>query len=65
MLISRFMGKKKKVEGEDALKVLEFNPVINKLLEKVLDFERFLISLGISFPFGGSLFLIATKKIRI
>jgi len=31
-------------------------------LEKILDMERWFIKLGFSFPFGGSLLVIAYKK---
>jgi len=34
---------------------------MNFLLEKILGFERFLIKSGLTFPFGGSLFLVARK----
>lgn len=62
MLISRFMVKRRVLKDYDVMRTLEVNPVINTFLKSILDFERFLISLGISFPFGGSLFLIAVKK---
>jgi len=34
---------------------------MNFLFEKTLGFERFLIKSGVTFPFGGSLFLVARK----
>ena len=40
---------------------LNFNPFVNAFFGKILDFERALIRLGASFPFGGSLLLIAYK----
>ena len=38
---------------------------LNFLLEKILGFERFLIKSGVTFPFGGSLFLVARKADEI
>ena len=38
---------------------------MNFLLEKILGFERFLIKSGVTFPFGGSLFLVARKAEEI
>lgn len=61
MIISRLKGKWSSAKDYNAIKTLEFNSLINTFLEKVLDFERVLIGLGVSFPFGGSLFLIAAK----
>ena len=40
---------------------LNFNQFVNYLFGKILVFERILIRLGVSFPFGGSLLLIAYK----
>ena len=36
--------------------------VMNFTFEKVLDLERGLITTGVNFPFGGSLFLVAVKN---
>ena len=35
--------------------------LMNTILEKILDLERSMIRLGLSFPAGGSLLLIARK----
>lgn len=59
MMISRLMHSKKKVQIKDELNL---NPVLNSLLEKALDMERIVINKDIKFPFGGSLFLCATKE---
>jgi hypothetical protein len=40
---------------------LKINPVLNSLLSSVLSIERFLISLGVRFPLGGSRIIVATK----
>lgn len=40
---------------------LEVGPIANLALERVLDFERALIRLGVRFRFGGSLLLVAQK----
>ena len=40
---------------------LKVNNLTNIVFEKILDFERLIISLGISLPFGGSLLLVARK----
>ena len=40
---------------------LAVGPVANLLLERTLDFERQLIRLGVRFPFGGSLLVVAKK----
>ncbi len=47
--------------GYDPGAELEVGRVPNLLLEGALDFERQLIKLGIRFPFGGSLLLVAKK----
>jgi hypothetical protein len=38
------------------------NPVLDSILEAVMNVERWLISMGLSFPLGGSLLLVAKKK---
>lgn len=61
MLISRLnqQSKSKKYDPSSELKV---SGTLNQILEKVLDIERWLIQLGLSFPLGGSLLVIAYKK---
>jgi len=46
----------------DPLKELKLRKSTNVVLSRVLDLERSLIDLGISFPFGGSLLLIGRKN---
>ena len=45
----------------DRLAELKIGGVANQLLGKVLDLERALIRMGVSFPVGGSLLLMARK----
>jgi SAM-dependent methyltransferase len=45
----------------DPMSELKINNLLNTLLEKILDFERWIIGLGLSFPIGGSLLLVARK----
>jgi SAM-dependent methyltransferase len=40
---------------------LDVGPISSLVLERVLDFERALIRLGVRFPFGGSLLVLAQK----
>jgi SAM-dependent methyltransferase len=60
MVISRW--NKWRPDSEfDVLAGLNTSGLMNMLLEKVLDIERAFIRLGLSFPVGGSLLLIAYK----
>ena len=54
---------KEQAKGVDASKS-EFNlpPWLNRAFEVIMDFERFLITIGFRFPLGGSRLLIATKQ---
>lgn len=61
MMVSRF-GKRKVHANIDAMAELKLAGVTNVVLEKVLDWERGLIRLGLNFPAGGSLLLIARKQ---
>jgi len=47
--------------GYDPGAELEVGRLPNLLLERALDFERLLIRLGVRFPFGGSLLVVAEK----
>jgi SAM-dependent methyltransferase len=52
----------RKVAGEfDPLEELRIGRATNAVLERVMDFERALIRLGVSFPAGGSLLVVGTK----
>jgi SAM-dependent methyltransferase len=61
MLLSRLLqgNNPKKYDPEAELRL---NPIMNIVLEKILDFERFLIRLGLRLPWGGSLLLVARKE---
>lgn len=61
MFISRLWEKWSNSKEYNVTQIAEFGSVINFLLEKILDFERGLIRLGLHFPFGGSLLLVARK----
>lgn len=61
MSVLRLLESRRLAKDYDVIRTLEFNPFVNTLLERVLDLERFFITRGISFPFGGSLLLIAIK----
>lgn len=41
---------------------MDINKKLNRLLEKILNFERIAIERGISFPVGGSLLLVARRE---
>jgi SAM-dependent methyltransferase len=62
MLASRLKTRssKKKLDPTAEFKL---SSVANSLLERVMDFERFLIMRGISFPAGGSLLVVAQKYV--
>ena len=50
------------VAGEfDPLEELRMGRAANAVLDKVMDLERVLIQLGVSFPAGGSLLVVGTK----
>jgi len=61
MLISR-LTQQSKAKNYDPSSELKISGTLNQVLEKVLDIERWLIQLGLSFPLGGSLLVIAYKK---
>ncbi len=61
MMLSRFIYKKPD-ESYGVMTELHQKGVLNKILERILDFERFFIRKGVRFPAGGSL-LVAAKKI--
>ena len=52
----------RKVAGEfDPLEELRIGRAANAVFERVMNFERVLIQLGVSFPAGGSLLVVGTK----
>lgn len=54
-------GQRTVCENYDVLAELRLPAAVNLVLEKALDFERSLIRMGVRFPFGGSLLLVARK----
>lgn len=60
MILSRLMKRKSSFKC-DQMPELKVNHLVNTVLEKILDFERWIIRLGLSFPMGGSLLLVARK----
>ncbi len=60
MIISRL--KNKQSDQFDPTSELRISGLLNYILERVLDLERSMIRLGLSFPAGGSLLLIARKN---
>lgn len=61
LVINRLQNRKSRMRY-DVMSEFRMSKVTNAILERVLDLERFLIKAGITFPFGGSLLLIATKE---
>ncbi|MCP4370155.1 MAG: class I SAM-dependent methyltransferase [Deltaproteobacteria bacterium] len=60
LYISRLM-QRQPINNHDVGSELRLNPLLNVSLEKILDLERILIKLGLSFPVGGSLLVIAKR----
>ena len=60
MVASRLWQKRSKGDFNE-LAELQISGWKNAVLEKVLDFERWLIRRGLNFPFGGSLLVVAKK----
>lgn len=59
MIVSRQL--RNRVREYDVMAELKINKGVNTVLEKFLDLEKSAIGLGVNFPFGGSLLLIARK----
>ena len=62
MLLSRFRGRRDKGSQEDIIKELQQPDLLNKMLGRVCDFERWFIKMGVAFPMGGSLLCVAAKR---
>lgn len=60
MMLSRYFNRGQPVDN-DNLGEMEINRFINFIFEKMLAFERLFIKLGVNFPFGGSLLMVARK----
>lgn len=63
--LSRMAERKTDTAHFDAGKEFEISPVVNGALRRILAAERALIRLGISFPAGGSLLVVAQKQERL
>jgi len=63
IVISR-MRAKAIPETYNPMSEFRLSPFVNASLSRIMDIERFAIRLGISFPFGGSLFLAAQRPTR-
>lgn len=61
MLISR-LNNRSPSTNYDPISELKISGFLNHILEKILDLERWFITLGFSFPIGGSLLIIAYKQ---
>ncbi|MGC8736953.1 MAG: class I SAM-dependent methyltransferase [Dissulfurimicrobium sp.] len=62
MWISRRLRQRNcKIKLFDPLAELKINPFVNWILGIVMKLERIMIRLGVRFPFGGSLLLVARK----
>ena len=61
MLASRLTKKRVKAQ-EDFLPELSLPPWLNRVFERVMSLERYLIRSGLRLKLGGSRLLIATKK---
>jgi SAM-dependent methyltransferase len=65
MLIYRLLENKRNINNSDKIelkKKVSFSNITNILCNAIMKFDEFLIKLGISLPFGGTLIVIAKKK---
>lgn len=62
LMVASRLRKRKVSSSQDPLSELRMSGVLNAALEKALDFERWFISSGLSFPFGGSRLVIGFKE---
>lgn len=61
VMLSRLRWKKSR-KKYDSMSEYKIGTVLNVVLEKVLDFENFMIKRGVRFPLGSSLLLVASKN---
>jgi hypothetical protein len=61
MLVSRYLNNKKNDDEFDVLEELRMSKPMNFMLSCILTFERWLITLGINFPIGGSRVIVGQK----
>lgn len=62
MFLSRLLQKVSGSKNYNPEAELSLPPAVNSCMKAVLEFERFLINLGINLPIGGSRILIARKR---
>jgi len=62
MMVSRFSQRQEK-ENYDPLNEFKISSWLNATLELILSIERQMIQRGVSFPWGGSLLLVAQKNL--
>jgi SAM-dependent methyltransferase len=62
LLVLSRLGKRRMRTGFDPRAELRLHPAVNRILEGGLALERVLIQQGCSFPFGGSLLLVARRE---
>jgi hypothetical protein len=55
------LEKQNSSDDYDVMQELKLGRLANALFNKILDFERALIRIGVRFPCGGSLFIAARK----
>ena len=63
LILSRVRHRKFR-DKSDLIAGLQMGSFLNRLLEKIMDLERFFITRGFFFPAGGSLLMIAKKNWR-
>ena len=61
LMIASRLRKRRFSSSSDKMPELNVNRLFNTLLERSLDVERWMIRSGLTFPFGGSLLLVARK----
>lgn len=64
LMIASRLRKRPSASDSDQMPELKVNKLLNVLLEKFLDFERWMIRLGLTFPMGGSLLVVARKPVH-
>ena len=64
LMIASRLRRRQSASDSDQMPELKINKLLNVLLEKFLDFERWMIRLGLTFPMGGSLLVVARKPVH-
>jgi hypothetical protein len=65
LYLSRLCKRKKIGVSIEDMAELHINPVLNKIFERLLNFELALIRFGVVLPVGGSRLLVARKLVSI